>query len=336
MQNRFGYTEQNRLIAKVLNLYYMENLSQVEIAHKLGLSTVKINRMIKFARQSGMVEINLRLPFPSLLDLESRLIALSTMEDVIVTPSLDNTPEGDLSQLAQVAASYLISQIRSNESICIGGGRTVLEIINNVEQHKAAGVRIYPAIGGVQNLNDRDVNTVAMRLAQKLGGEAIKFYAPAFAETEEECATFFGLTHVARVLEKARTARIGLFGVGSLQIDSSVIQYCSLPYHVLAELVKQRNGVGEILGYAIDSEGRDCIPELSKRVVGISLDDFRNIPIRIGAAIGAVKAPAIAAAIRGKYFTTLFIDEIAAREVLRILEKDPQFLPDKQKAVQII
>jgi DNA-binding transcriptional regulator LsrR (DeoR family) len=172
------------------------------------------------------------------------------------------------------------------------------------------------------------MNTVAMRLAQKLGGEAINFYAPAFAETEEECATFFGLTHVVRVLEQARTARMGLFGVGSLQIDSSVIQYCSLPYHVLAELVRQRNGLGEILGYAIDSQGGDCIPELSRLVIGISLDYFRNIPIRIGAAIGAEKAPAIAAAIRGKYFTTLFIDENAARGVLKILEEEqiPQAL----------
>jgi len=209
-----------------------------------------------------------------------------------------------------------------------------LEIINNVEPLIAAGVRIFPAIGGVQNLNDRDVNTVAMRLAQKLDGEAIKFYAPAFAESEEECITLFGLTHVARVLEQARMARIGLFGIGSLQIDSSVIQYCSLPYHALAELVKQRSGVGEILGYAIDSEGRDCIPELSKHVVGISLDDIRHIPIRIGAAIGAAKAPAIAAAIRGNYFTTLFIDEIAAREVLQILENNPKVSSEEERILQ--
>lgn len=323
MQNGFGYTEQNRLMAKALNLYYMENMSQIEISKRLGLSTVKINRMIKFARQAGMVEINLKLPFPSLFDLESRLIALSSLQDVIVTPSLDNSPDGDLSQLAQAAANFLLRHIRPQDSICIGGGRTVSKIVNYVEQHKISGVRVYPALGGVQNLNDRDLNTVAVALAQKLGGEAIKFYAPAFAETEEECATFFGLKHVINFLEQARTARMGLFGMGSLQIDSSVIQYCSLPYQVLAELVRQRNGVGEILGYAIDPQGRDCIPELSKLVVGISLDDFRSIPVRIGAAGGEEKAPAIAAAIRGKYFTTLFIDENAARSVIKILEAEP-------------
>ena len=323
MQSGFVYAEQHRLIAKVLNMYYLENLSQVDISRELGLSTAKVNRLIKNARQEGMIEINLRLPFPSLLELESRLITLSNLEDVIVTPSLGNTTDADLLQLAQVVASYFADKIRTNDSICIGGGRTVSEIINHVERHKIPGVRVIPALGGIQNRKDREVNSIATRLADILGGEAINFYAPAFAETEEECETFFSLTHIVQVLNQARSARIGLFGIGSLQIDSSIIQYCSLPYNVLDDLVKQRNGVGEILIYAIDRYGKDCIPEISKRVIGISMEDFRNIPIRIGAASGLAKAPAIAASIRGNLFTTLAVDEITAKEVVRILELDP-------------
>jgi DNA-binding transcriptional regulator LsrR (DeoR family) len=323
MENRFGYSEQNRIIAKILHLYYSENCSQIEIAHRLGLSAAKINRLIKTARQSGMVEINIRLPFVNLFDLESKILALSNLQNVIITPSLDDTPEGDLSQLAQIAASYFGNQIRPKDSICIGGGRTVSEIINHVEPNKTSGVRIFPAVTGVQIDNGWDVNSGATRLAQKLGGEAVKFYAPAFAETETERDTFFGLTHVARALELARSVRIGLFGVGNLDIGSSIIQYCPLPYHELAELVKLNNGVGELLGHAFNSEGRECIPELSGRAIGISLDDLRRLPVRIGAAVGARKAPAIAAAVRGGYFTSLIIDENAARQVASILEKDP-------------
>ena len=51
MENRSAYTEQNRIIAKILHLYYVENCSQIEIARQLGLSTTKINRMIMTARQ---------------------------------------------------------------------------------------------------------------------------------------------------------------------------------------------------------------------------------------------------------------------------------------------
>jgi len=321
MQKKETYTDLDRLTARVLTLHYLENLSQVEIAKRLGLSTVKINRLIKSARKSGLVEINLKLPFPSLSELESRILAMSDLEDIIISPSIGNTQNQDLAQLAQVAGSSIVNMIRANDMICVGGGRTILEIINFIDKQIIPGVRIVPAIGGVQNLNDGDVNSIATRLANKLGGESINFYAPAFAETETECEMFFKLTHINKVLEQAKSARIGLFGVGNLQIDSSIIQYCSLPYNILEDLVRKRGAIGEILIYAIDDQGKECIPELNKRVVGISLDDFRRIPVRIGAAIGSVKAPAIAAAIWGNFFTHLFIDENAAKDVITILEK---------------
>lgn len=323
MQSELGYSEQNRLIANVLQMYFLDNLSQVEIASKLHLSTVKINRIIKAARENGMVEVNLKLPFPSFFDLESRIAALTNLEDVIVTPSTQNNPDANLVQLSQIAAVYFAKMVRSNDVICVGGGRTVREIVNHVHQQIIPKVKIVPAIGGVQNLTEGDVNSIAKYLAEKFCGEAINFYAPAFAESEEECKTFFKLTHVINVLDQVKTARIGLFGIGSLQMDSSIIKYCSLPYQVLDGYVKQRDGVGEILIYAINKFGQDCIPELTRRVVGISLEDFKKIPIRIGAALGATKATAIAAALRGNFFTTLVIDEFAANEVVKILESDP-------------
>jgi hypothetical protein len=58
-----------------------------------------------------------------------------------------------------------------------------------------------------------------------------------------------------KVLEQVKTARIALIGNGTLIIDLSIIQYCSLPYQVLESLIKQRDGIGEIMGYAINNGG---------------------------------------------------------------------------------
>jgi DNA-binding transcriptional regulator LsrR (DeoR family) len=253
---------------------------------------------------------------------------------MIITPSMDNAPEGDLTQLAEIAASYLVNHIRPKDTICIGGGRTVTEITNHVQFHKITGTRIYPAIGGIQQNSNLDVNSCATRLAQKLGGEAVQFYAPAFAETEAERDTVFGLTHVARALEHARSARVGLFGIGDLDIGSSIVQYCPLPYSELAELVKLNGAVGEMLGFAFDGQGCGCIPEVNRRSIGISLDDMRRLPMRIGAAAGAKKARAIAAAIRGGYFTSLILDENAAWQVIAILEREAMALPTEIETSQ--
>lgn len=322
MDNRYDYSEQNRIIAQILKLHYLESLSQAEVARKLGLSAVKVNRLLKIAHQSGMVEINIRLPYTTLFDLENQLLALSSLKEIIVTPSIDDLPNGDLSLIAQAAARHLVSLIRPKENICLGGGRTLFEVINKIDYQRIPGVRILPAIGGIQRDDKRDVNGLSNRMAERLGGEAIQFYAPAFAETEAERETIYQLTHVSKALELARQAGIGVFGIGTLQIDASIIQYCSLPYYQLSEKVKQRNGVGEIMGYVINAQGEECIPEVSNLVVGISLKEMRKIPIRVGVAAGSYKAPALAAVIRGDYFTNLVIDECAARGVLAILEKE--------------
>jgi DNA-binding transcriptional regulator LsrR (DeoR family) len=321
MENRFAYSDQNRLIAKILNLYYLENLSQAKIAQHLGLSNAKVNRLLKTARQAGMVEINIHLPYPNLFGLEERLRMLSGLVEVIVTPSIGEGQEDDLHFLTRAAANYLVNQIKPKDTLCIGGGKTLSEVVSQVNSQIINDVRIYPAIGGLPRTVDGDVNGLASRLAQELGGEAAPFFAPAFAVNRTERDTILSLSHVMRSLDLARTARIGLFGIGSLQMDSSIIRYCPLPYHELANLAERSNSVGEILGYIIDGQGEDSGTEVSELVIGISLDDVRKIPIRIGVAAGAIKGPAIAAAIKGKYFTTLVINESAARPVIEILER---------------
>jgi DNA-binding transcriptional regulator LsrR (DeoR family) len=267
-----------------------------------------------------MVEVTIRLPFPNLFELETKLQNISNLKDVIVTPTMENSKEGTLSLLAQSAANYLVSQLRARDRICIGGGRTLHEVVNHVKPHKLSGIQIYSAMGGIQRDPALDLNALASQLAQKLGGETFQFYAPGFAETEDERNTLTGLSHVTKAIDDARSARVALFGIGTLQINASIIQYCSIPYWKLAELVKQGGGVGEILALPFDSNGTSCVPELHKLHIGLGLEDIRNVDVRIGVACGSEKSAAIAAAIRGNYFTSLVIDEGAAQEALQILE----------------
>ncbi len=49
-----------RLVHAVLTMYYVQDLTQAEIAQRLGLSTPKVNRMLKQARQQRLVDITIR------------------------------------------------------------------------------------------------------------------------------------------------------------------------------------------------------------------------------------------------------------------------------------
>jgi DNA-binding transcriptional regulator LsrR (DeoR family) len=54
---------QQDLISRVLNLYYVDELTQAEVGRRLGLSTAKVNRLLQQARQQGMVEIIIHPPY---------------------------------------------------------------------------------------------------------------------------------------------------------------------------------------------------------------------------------------------------------------------------------
>ena len=47
-----------RLIYKVSQLYYEQNLAQAEISERLNLSPARISRLLKYARETGICTNN--------------------------------------------------------------------------------------------------------------------------------------------------------------------------------------------------------------------------------------------------------------------------------------
>ena len=79
--------ENARFIHKVLSMYYDTDATQSDIARQLGISTPKVNRLLKLARRQGMVRISLHTPFQQLFDLEKRLEETFLIPEVVVLPT---------------------------------------------------------------------------------------------------------------------------------------------------------------------------------------------------------------------------------------------------------
>ena len=61
------------LLARVASYYYHDELTQSEIAARLGISRVKVYRLLKEARAEGIVQITINWPTSRDLGLEQRL-----------------------------------------------------------------------------------------------------------------------------------------------------------------------------------------------------------------------------------------------------------------------
>ena len=312
-----------RLISSVLTLYYFEELSQYQIAEQLGLSTTKVNRLLKQAKQQGMVEIVLRTPFQTIFNLEQQFQKVTGIKKAIIVPGLAESPEATYQQIGRAAANYLLEQIRDGDTICLGGGNGVRSVVQNVgEPGNAANLRVVPALGGVQGRYETDVNNLAAELAQRIGAQSYALHAPAITDSAEERENLVQLRQVKEVLDIARNAQIAIFGIGAIRPETaSFFQFTSLRNDEAKQLISEEQNSGEILAHILDSSGQLSNPAYEQRVVGLGLQELDAIPLSIGIATSEQKVMPVIASIRGGHVKVLVTDEKTARAVLDQYQK---------------
>jgi DNA-binding transcriptional regulator LsrR (DeoR family) len=312
-----------RLINLVLNLYYVEELTQSEIAHRLGLSTAKVNRLLQHGREQGYVNITIRTPFQQLFDLEARLEAVFGIQDAIVIPAVSESGSSPLNDLGAMAADFLLAHLRDGDVLAITPGTTIQAVAQALEATRPYQVEVVPILGAVQGQIESDMNYLATNLAERLGGKAYQLHAPAFVDSREHCELLSSMGPVKEILEIARRASIALLGVGTVDAEASrFVQFTALSADDLKQIADGCGGVGEIAAHVYNLEGQPCGQEYAERVIGLTLPEIRNIPFRIGVAATAAKALPIYGALRGGYLHALITDEAAARGILGLFDQN--------------
>jgi DNA-binding transcriptional regulator LsrR (DeoR family) len=312
-----------RLMNTILTLYYVEGVTQTEIAHRLGFSTAKVNRTLLQARELGYVNITIRTPFQQLFELEERLKAVFGLQDAMVIPAVAESSSSPLNALGAMAADFLLSRLRDGDVLGIGGGSAVSSIIQAITPVRSYKVEVVPLIGAVQGEITTDSNYLAAQLAERLSGKAYQLHAPVIVDSQKHCEALKSMGPVKEILDIARRANIALVGVGTVDAEvSRFVQFTALSAEDMKRIANDCGGVGDINAFVFDIEGRPCAKEYADRVLGLTLAELKSIPYRIGMAATEAKAIPLYGALRGGYLHALVTDETAARGILGLFEQD--------------
>ena len=311
------------LISRVLNLYYVDGLTQAEVGRRLGLSTPKVNRLLQQARQQGMVEITIHTPLQHVLELERRLKAVFGIQEVVVIPRIADDVNDFARTLGRAGARYLVGYLRDGNTIALGGGAGVHAVVQALDPSRAYDLKVAPVLGGVQGRATTDVNYLVAQLAEKLGGQAYRLHAPAFVDTGEQRDMLLSVGPIKEILDIARQADIALLGVGTVEPEvSRFVEFTALSAEDMKQIAGTCGGVGEIGAHVYDIEGRPCAKEYAERVVGLSLQELERIPFVIGVAATAAKSLPLYGALRGGYLEALITDEAAAQGALEFFDRE--------------
>jgi DNA-binding transcriptional regulator LsrR (DeoR family) len=303
-------------------MYYEQDLTQNEIGERLRLSRQKVQRLLRQAKESGVVQINIRPVMGTYPDLEKALEQRFGLRAAIIveTTAFEHQPT-IAREVGAGAAEYLSRIVRPNDRIVISWGGSLLGMVNalhaNNRHPSYPDLRVIQGLGGLGDPNNEvHAADLTRRLARLLGGQAVLLPTPAVAGTPEARQAIYADPYVKQILEIARSANLAIMGIGAPRQDSILMQEGKLIRWPELLALQQQGAVGDINLRYFDLAGRSISSSLDERTIGLSLVELQAIPQVVGVAGGAAKIQAITGALQGKLVDVLVTDHRTAAHIL--------------------
>jgi DNA-binding transcriptional regulator LsrR (DeoR family) len=314
--------EHQRLLVRVAGLYYEQDQTQSEISRHLGLSRQKVQRLLQEARQEGVVQISIRPVMGVFHELEKAIEDSYGLREVIVVETADYDDQDTVTrEIGVAAADFLLRIIQPNDTIAISWGSSLLGMVNALYAVSAGskdeGLRVVQGLGGLGDpTNETHAAELTRRLAAVLEAQAILLPAPGIAGSKEAAGAFRTDPHVQQALQTAASANLAFMGIGAPRQDSILIQKGTIVSWEELKDLRERGAVGDINLRCFDAEGSLLESGLNSRVIGLSLDEIRQIGTVAGIAGGRPKYDAIRGAVNGQLVDVLITDDITAKRML--------------------
>ncbi|MCW9717173.1 sugar-binding transcriptional regulator [Avibacterium sp. 21-599] len=295
------------LLTEIAIAYYEQELTQEEIAKKFNISRIKVGRLLKKARQEGVVEINVKYHPIFTSQLEKRLIEKFGIQRALIAIDEYNEDE-QRKQVAALVSSYLSNSLKDGMTIAVGQGRNIAAVGEHIGIFPDKNCKFICGIGGVQRIGDPvDADHICRNLARKFNGINETLYAPAYLENKEFRNIFMQNGLIKETLDRARKADVALVGIGDMNENSYMVQLGWFTPKEMTDARINQGVIGEIAGYGFfNLKGEPVDTVMNNRVIGLSLEDLKAIPCVIGIASENAKSMAILGALR-----TGIIDVIA-------------------------
>ena len=317
-------SDADQITARVIWYYYVGSLTQQEIADRLGLTRLRVNRIIGQARADGSVRIDVRLPLLDCAALAAQLIGKFGLADAVVVPSLRDA--GESRRVIGEETGLLVDRVlREGQSLGIGWGRTLRASLARLP-HRAAGAQsaqqsdgrasagVVGLMGGLTRGSGINTFEVSTQFADALGAECWYLAAPLYCPTEEIRHALLTHAGLADVMRRAREVQVALMTCGDLS-DASLIASLDMVKSQRHELLAM-GAVGDLLGHFIGGGGELVDHPLNRQVFALSPTELSRVPVSILASGGLNKVPIIRAALSARYVNHLVTDEACAHALL--------------------
>ena len=297
---------EEELMLKAAWLYFLEKETQQQIAGMLGISRMRVIRLLDKAKQTGVIKITMREDNVRRMKLERQIIEAYNLKDSLVIPTSPDMPITEINNtVADAAAMYIESRITPESFLNIGYGDTMRKTLNNLAKNAKNPVSCISLTGGVNiYLPNIQSNIFNARL--------FLIPAPLVVSSKEMVEAITAEHSVMEISRMVPLASFTVIGIGGMNDEATVLKAGALSKNDFLYL-KMHGAVGDILCHFFDKQGNVLTTPLEERLVTTPLDVLKSLANVTAVAAGKNKREAIKGALAMGYIDIFITDEDTAQ-----------------------
>jgi len=140
-----------RMIARVAQMYYVENQRQADIANHLRMSQATVSRMLKRAQAEEIVRTTVISPLGTYSELEAGLRQTYGLTEAIVVECSEDRDGAIMARIGEAAAHFIEATLQPDEVIGVSSwSETILKMVENIHPMKSGKAkRVVQTMGGM-------------------------------------------------------------------------------------------------------------------------------------------------------------------------------------------
>ena len=297
-------------------MYFIEEMTQQDIAVRLGVGRVTVVRLLSDARDRHEIKFSIQSDLPECVSLERELEQRFHLTEAIVVP-LTNPQADATKSIGASTGLYLSNFVRPGMKIGVGWGRTLIESLRYIHEIPLADMSVVSLLGGITRAKRFNPSEFAWRFSSLFQAECYLMPAPAIVDTPETRQSLIEQCGLGDGFEHAKTLDAVLISVGNLDPAGTAYRDGFVSDELRLSMI-EHGAVGEMLFHYFDVQGRVIDHPIHDCVMAIPMSTLCQVPERIMVAGGDDKAIAMLGALRLLKPTVLITDEAAAAQILKL------------------
>jgi DNA-binding transcriptional regulator LsrR (DeoR family) len=312
-------------IVRAAWLYHVAGNTQEQTADLLGISRVKVNRLLAEARASGIVKISIEHRYARMVEIEENIRHRYNLLFCRTTPPLMSystnrrksmpsrsklATESPVARRAVgiVAAELLRERLQADESsvIGVGWGRSIAEIPNHLIGVTKPKAKFVSAMGSLTRTSAANLFEVVYQFAERTGGEGHFLPVPFIANTIADRQIFMSQRIFKETLALAEQANFFMVTFGPCDEHSLLFRHRYLSGIEMQDL-KRAGAVCDCMGKFFDVNGQVVSSDVNQRTLAVDLEHLYDREVILLCA-GREKLQAVKGLLKAGFVNGLIID----------------------------